>query len=128
LISPKNLADFVFDGVWPAGLLFEAVQVGEELPTDEVAQVIAGQGLVVVQLAVLALGRGPGFPAVQFVEDVRVSLAVQCGLIGAVLLEPIEVFQEQQPGRLLRVVQFGRAARFFPQDIVDILEGLFEHE
>ena len=66
----EDFADLVFDGVRPAGLLLEAVQVGEELLVDEVAQVVAGQGLVVVELAVLALGRGPAFPAVGLVEDV----------------------------------------------------------
>jgi uncharacterized protein with PhoU and TrkA domain len=55
----EDLADLVFDGVRPAGLLLEAVQVGEELAVDEVAQVVAGQRLVVVELAVLVLGRGP---------------------------------------------------------------------
>ena len=109
------------------GLLREAVQVGKELLIDEVAEVVAGQGRVVVELAVLALGRGPGFPAVGFVEDVGVRLPLQCGLIGAVLLQPIEVFQEEEPGGLLRVIQFRRASRLFPEDVVDIFEGLFEH-
>ena len=103
------------------------MQVGKELLIDEVAEVVAGQGLVVVELAVLALGRGPAFPAVGFVEDVGVFLAVQRGLIGAVLLQPVEVFQEQQPGGLLGVVQFGGAAGLFPENVVDVFEGLFEH-
>gem|GEM_PF-5948500 len=52
---------------------------------------------------------------------------LQCGLIGAVLLQSIEVFQEQQPGRLLSVVELGRATRLFPEDVVNVLEGLFKH-
>ncbi len=76
----EDLPDLVFDGVRPAGLLLEAVQVGKELLIDEVAQVVAGQGLVVVELAVLALGRGPAFPAVGLVEDVGVLLPLQRGL------------------------------------------------
>ena len=77
---PEDLPDLVFDGVRPAGLLLEAVQVGKELLIDEVAQVVAGQGLVVVELAVLALWRGPGFPAVGFVEDEGVLLPLQLRL------------------------------------------------
>ena len=37
----EDLADFVFHGVRPAGLLLEAVQIGKQLAVDEVAQVIA---------------------------------------------------------------------------------------
>ena len=44
-----------------------------------------------------------------------------------VLLQAVKVFQEQQPGCLLGVIQFGRASRLFPEDVVDILESLFEH-
>jgi hypothetical protein len=60
----EDLADLVFDGVRPAGALLEAGQVGEQLAVDEVAQVVAGHGGVVVELAVGGLGRGPAFPAV----------------------------------------------------------------
>ena len=76
----EDFPDLVFDGVRPAGLLLEAVQVGEELLVDEVAQVVAGHRLVVVELAVLALGRGPAFPAIRLVEDVGVFLPLQRGL------------------------------------------------
>ena len=123
----EDLADLVFDGVRPAGLLLEAVQVGEELVVDEVAQVVAGQGGVVVELAVLALGRGPAFPAIGLVEDEGVLLAFQRGFVGLVLLQPVEVLQEQQPRGLLGVVQLGGAAGLFPEHVVDVLEGLFKH-
>ncbi len=63
----EDLADLVFDRVRPAGFLLEAVQVGEELLIDEVAQVVAGLGFVVVDLAVFVLGGCPGFPGVGFV-------------------------------------------------------------
>ena len=103
------------------------MQVGEELLVDEVAEVVAGHGLVVVDLAVLVLGRGPAFPAVGLVEDEGVFLALERGFVGLVLLQPVEVFQEQQPGGLLGVVEFGGAAGLFPEDVVDVFEGLFEH-
>jgi len=44
----ENFADFVFKGIRPAGLLFKGVQVGKELAVDKIAQVVAGQRLVVV--------------------------------------------------------------------------------
>ena len=44
-----------------------------------------------------------------------------------VLLQPVQIFEEEEPGGLLGVIQFGRTARFFPEDVVNIFEGLFEH-
>ncbi len=44
-----------------------------------------------------------------------------------VQLKIVEVFQEQQPGRLLGVIEFGGTPGFFPKDVVDVFEGLFEH-
>ena len=124
---PEDFPDLVFDGVRAAGLLLEAVQVGEELLIDEVSQVVAGHGFVVVKLAVFALGRSPTLPAVIFVEDEAVSLALQLGLVCLVLFQPIEILQEQQPGGLLDVVQLGGTASLFPEHVVDVLEGLFKH-
>ncbi len=123
----EDLADLVFDRVRAAGLLGEAVQIREELLVDKIAQVVAGQGPVVVGLAVLAFRRRPDLPAVGLVEDECVFPAGQSGLIGQVLLEAVEVFEEEQPGRLLGVVELGRAARLFPEDVIDVFEGLFEH-
>ncbi len=123
----ENLPDFVFDGVRAAGLFLEPLQIREELQIDEVPEVVAGQGGVVVELTILALGGGPGFPAVGLVEEVSVSLPVQRGFIGAVLLQAVEVFQEKEPGGLLGVIQFGGAAGLFPENVVDVFEGLFEH-
>ncbi|RFC34709.1 MAG: hypothetical protein DID90_2727554689 [Candidatus Nitrotoga sp. LAW] len=71
----ENFADLIFEGIRPAGLLLKAVQVGEELAVDEIAQVVAGQRFVVVKLAVGSFGRGPAFPAVGRVEDEGVFLA-----------------------------------------------------
>ncbi len=47
--------------------------------------------------------------------------------VGLVLLQPVEIFQEQEPRGLLGVIQLGGAAGFFPQDVVDVLECLFKH-
>ena len=59
----EDLADLVFDGVRPGGLLLEAVQVGEELAVDEVAQIVAGLGLVVVDLCRPCPWARPNFPS-----------------------------------------------------------------
>jgi hypothetical protein len=89
-------------------------------------QVVAGEGRVVVDLPVFALRGCPAFPPVRLVEDVGVFPAVQLGFGGFVAFEGVEVFQEQQPGRLFGVVQFAGAAGVFPEDVVDVLEGLFK--
>ncbi len=90
-------------------------------------QVVAGHGGVVVEAAVLGLGRGPGVPAIGGFEDEDVPLAFQGRLGGLVLFQTVEVLEEQEPGGLFRVVQFGGAAGLFPEDIVDVLERLFKH-
>ncbi len=123
----EDFANLVFDGVGAGGALLEAVQVGEELAIDKIHQVITGQRAVVVQLAIRILGGSSAFPAVGFIEDVTVALALQHGLSGLVLFQPIQIFQEQQPGRLLGVIEFGGTAAFFPERVVDVLEGLFKH-
>ena len=38
-----------------------------------------------------------------------------------------DLFQEQQPGRLFGVVELAGASGVFPEDVVDVLEGLFKH-
>ena len=80
-----------------------------------------------VDLPVLALGRGPRLPAVGLIQDERVLLRFERGFRGLILFEPVEVLQEQQPRGLLRVVELAGAAGILPEDVVDVLEGLFKH-
>ena len=49
-------------------------------------------------------------------------------LFRSVLLQQVEVFQEEEPGGLLGIVELGGAAGLFPEDVVYVSEGLFEHE
>src|SRR5260370_23973526 len=109
----EDFANLVFDGVRPAGLLLKTVKIGKKLAADKVAKVVAGFCPVVVNLAVLAFGRGPFVPAVGLVEEEGVLFAIEGGFIGFVLLEGVEVFQEEEPGGLLGVVQLRGAAGFF---------------
>ena len=122
----EDLADLVFDGVGAGGALAEALEVGEEPEVGEVAQVVAGEGGVVVQRAVGVFGGGPGGPAVGGIEDVAVGLAFEGGDGGAVLFQAVEVFEEEEPGGLLGVVQLRGAAGFLPEDVVYVAEGLVE--
>jgi hypothetical protein len=92
----ENFADLVFDGVRAAGALLEAVQVGAELEVDEVPEIVAGERLVVVDLAALGLRCRPFRPAVGGIEDVGVFFPLQFGLGGFVGFEGIEVFQEEE--------------------------------
>ena len=94
---PENLPDFIFDGVRPGGPLGEAVQIGKQLLVDEIAQVITGLGLVVVELAITSFGCGPGFPSIGLVKNVGIFLPAQGGFVSAVLLKTVEIFQKQQP-------------------------------
>jgi hypothetical protein len=81
----------------------------------------------VVERPVLVFRCSPTLPAIGGVEDVAVWLPLQRGFIGAILLEPVEVFQEQEPRGLFGVIQFRGATGLFPEDIVNVFEGLFKH-
>jgi hypothetical protein len=71
----EDLADLVFDSVRAGRLLPEAMQMGEELSVHEVPEIIAGGGLVVVEIAVFSLGRGPNSQLIRLVAS---SLLLSC--------------------------------------------------
>ncbi len=106
----EDFADLVFDGVWAAGLQLESVQVSKEFGVDEITQIGAGLCGVVIELAILPLGPGPGFPAIRLFEDVGMALALKRGLRCLVLFEGVEIFEKQQPRGLFGVVEFGGAS------------------
>jgi len=127
-ISPK-ISPILYSMVSrPAGLVLEAAQVGKQLLVDEVVQVVAGLRVVVVELSVPIFGRGPGFPAIGPLQHEGRTSCPKALPRPPVLLQPVEVFQEQQPRGLLGVVQLGGAASLLAKDIVDIPKGLFKHE
>jgi hypothetical protein len=80
-----------------------------------------------IDFAVGGFGSGPVFPAELFFEDVGVFAGFEFGFLGAVVFEAFEVFEEEKPGGLFGVIEFGGAARFFAENVVDVSEGLFEH-
>ncbi len=123
----EDFADLVFDRGGAGRLLLEGVEIRKELRVHEVAQVVAGEGGIVVELTVFAFRCGPALPAIRLLEDEAVFLAVQLRFDRFILLKRIEIFQEEEPGRLLDVVEFGGAAGFFPEDVIDIAESLLEH-
>ncbi len=123
----EDFADFVFDRVWAGGFLLQGLEVREDRTVDEINEVVAGLGLVVVEFAGFVFRSGPGFPAALLFEDVGVAFAVESGFVGPVLFEAVEVFQEDEQGGLFGVVEFGGAAGLFAEDVVDVFEGLFEH-
>lgn len=123
----EYLADLVLDGIGRLGTGLELPEVGEELVVDEVGEVIAGQGLVVVEFAVAAFGHGPAGPLELPVDNGRVGLAGEFGGGGAVFLQVIQVLEEEDPGGLLHIVQLASATGILVEDVVDILECLFEH-
>jgi hypothetical protein len=65
----EDLADLVFDRVGALGARAEALQIGKQLVVDVLDEVVAGQRLIVIERAVLPLGRGPDRPAVRSFDD-----------------------------------------------------------
>ena len=119
----EYLPDLVFQRIGSAGPLLEPLEVGEQLPINELEEVITGQGGIVVDLPILPLGSSPDVPAVLPIQKVGVSLPLQFRFRGAVLLRSVEIFQEEKPGRLFNVVEFSRTPGLFPEDVVDILKA-----
>ncbi len=123
----EDFADLVFDGVRAAGPLPEPLQIRKKLPVHVVDQVVAGQRVVMVERTVGLLRGRPFRPSVLVGDDARVGLADKLGLHRPALFQVVQVFEEQYPRCLLCIIQLRRAAGLFPQDVVDILEGLLEH-
>jgi hypothetical protein len=103
------------------------VEIGEELGVDEGDEVITSQGGVVVDLTVFGLRGSPRFPAVGRIENVGVFSSFKSGFGRLVGLQGVEVFQKEEPRGLLRVIELAGATGVFPEDVVDVFEGLFEH-
>jgi hypothetical protein len=123
----EDLADLVLDREGPGGLFLELAEVGEQLVVDKFDQVFASNRLLVIRRAIRFLGGRPSLPAVRLVEQVRVFFAVKRRDVGAVLLQTIQVFEKEEPGSLLGVIELGGAACLFAKGIIDVAEGLFEH-
>ena len=58
------------------------------------------------------------------IEEVGVFLPFKESFVGAVLFQAVEVFEEEEPGGLLGVVEFCGAAGFLVEDVVYVFEGL----
>ena len=82
---------------------------------NEIHQVVAGQGFVVVNLAVAILRGRPGFPAEFRANDGLIGLTFKFRFGLPVLFEVIQVFEEKNPGGLLHIIQFAAAAGIFPE-------------
>ena len=102
------------------------MEVRKELLIDEVAQVVAGEGEVVVDLSVPAFRRSPFLPAIRLVEDIGIVLSMERAS-RALSLEAVELFEKEQPRSLLGVIQLGRAAGLFAENVVDVPKSLFKH-
>ena len=81
---------------------------------------------MIIELAAGVLRCRPAVPAVALLENGRIGAALQDGHGGLVVFEPVEVLEEQQPGRLLGVVELGAAAGLLAQAIVDGAERLLK--
>jgi hypothetical protein len=123
----EDLADLVFDSVGAFGARPETFEVGKQLVIDIFDEVVAGQRLVVVESTVFFLWRCPNRPAVLGVDDRLIFLARQLSLLLVGTLQVVKIFEEEHPGGLFGVVQFRGAPSLFPQDVIDVFEGLFEH-
>ncbi len=123
----KDLPDLVLNGVRGSSPLAEAPEGGEEDTIDKVNQVIPGQGRIWISCPVSLFRGRPLRPAVLLLNDKTVFPSLQFARQGPFLLQVIQVFEKEEPGGLLGIVQLRGAAALFPEYIIDIFKGLFKH-
>jgi type I site-specific restriction endonuclease len=95
--------------------------------TEGVAQAKAYAEKLQARFAFSTNGRRIYRPAMRLVDDVGVFLADQFGFLFVGPLKFVQILEKQDPRRLFCVVEFRCTAGLFPENVVDILEGLFEH-
>jgi hypothetical protein len=83
----EDLADLVLDRVRTGRPLPKTAEVGKQFGVDELPEVVPSEGVVVVDLPVVALRRGPPRPSVWLGEDEAIDLAVKRGFRRLVLLK-----------------------------------------
>ncbi|HKT47279.1 MAG TPA: hypothetical protein VJP87_07115 [Candidatus Acidoferrales bacterium] len=74
MISPKISPILYWDGVGIRRAGLKALEIREEFEVDEIAEIVAGERFVVVDVAVTVLragsfGSGPGLPTVGLLEN-----------------------------------------------------------
>ncbi len=108
----EDFADLVVDGVRAGGALLEAAKVREQLVIDEGSQVIAGQGNVMVEAAVVVFRRRPDGPLELALDDRVVGLApvITAGWQGGPVLNRVQPVRpaftsRKRTGRAQRTLQ-----------------------
>jgi hypothetical protein len=81
----------------------------------------------VVEGAVELFWRGPVLPAVGLLDDGAIGFARKRCVALPLVLQVVEIFEKQDPRSLLGVIDLRGAARFLPQNVIDVFECLFEH-
>ena len=121
----ENHTHLKFDGVGIVKCL-ESLQIGKQAIVDKFDKVVARKRLGYVVFAIVAEGHGPHIPAKFVADDARVVFAHEHRAHFARLLQIVEIFQEKHPGRLLHIVEGGRAALIVAQRVVDSLKYVFK--
>ncbi|MCU5784538.1 hypothetical protein MA04_03838 [Alcanivorax balearicus MACL04] len=95
--------------------------------SQHIFQISAGQRPVTAEFAAAGPRRRPGRSAIGLVNDEKEKLSDQLCLLGALVLQIIQILEEEYPLGLFGVIQLRGATRLFPEHAVDVAEGLFKH-
>jgi hypothetical protein len=101
-------------------LLREAVQVWKEFLIDEIPEIVAGHGGVVIDLPILTLGGSQTFPAIWLIENVGVFLASSCASVALSCTNPSRYLRKRakrsvwcNPARWYSQLLSGERRRYF---------------
>src|SRR5436190_13824794 len=93
----EYLADLVFDSIGTRRRRFKFFEIRKQLLINKFRQVIARQRIVMIELAVLGLWRGPILPFEFRGNYRRISLARQFRRRFLFPFKIVEIFQKQNP-------------------------------
>jgi len=122
----EDETDFDLDGGVIRLSLSQVLQIREELAIDELYEVISHQGVMDVVFPGSGSRHCPGIPPVLFIQDWGIDTSTQESRHLVLLVQIIQIFQEENPGRLLHIIQFAAASFIGTQSVVYILEDLLE--
>ena len=119
----EDLADFILQGTGVCGGIFELGQVGEELLVDELHEIVAGHSVNLVRFSGGSFGCSPGRPTMEASNDAVIVLVLEFSLEFQLGFKVIKVFEEEQPGGLLDIVELIATTGLVTQNLIDCVES-----
>ena len=124
----EYLSDLVLDGLRVLGIMTEVLEIRKESRIHEVDEILSDKSDMMIDLPILSLRYCPSIPLELWSDEWTVFSTREDRDITTIPFEIIKILQEEDPWGLLDIVECTPTSSIFVEDIIDIFEGLFEHE